>query len=96
MVIFQVHHFIRPGLVDRYLDATLENARHSLEEPGVLRFEVFQDRQDPTHFSLFEIYEDEAAQRAHFETSHFKAWRDVYFATRAREGHGNHFIALHG
>lgn len=75
MFIFQVHHFIRPEAVETYRQATLENARLTVQEPGVLRFDVFQDKEDPTHFSLLEIYKDKAAQASHLQTAHFLVWR---------------------
>ncbi len=94
MFIFQVHHYIKPEMVEAYKAATLENARKTIAEPGIVRFDVFQDAEDPTHFSLLEIYRDEAAREAHLQTGHFKAWAEVYYATRERVGNGNEFTAL--
>jgi quinol monooxygenase YgiN len=93
MIIFQVHHFIKPDHVEAYKQATLENARQTLQEPGVLRFDVLQDKEDPTHFSLFEVYVDEEARAKHLETKHFEAWCDVALDAFARRGHGHHFDA---
>lgn len=94
MFIFQVHHFIRPEAVEAYKQATLENARLTVQEPGVLRFDVFQDKEDPMHFSLLEIYRDKAAQESHLQTAHFFAWKDVYLATQAKRGYGHEFEML--
>lgn len=94
MSIFQVHHFIEADKVEAYKAATLENARHTLQEPGVLRFDVLQDKADPTHFSLFEVYRDDEARARHLETEHFKAWRDVALEAFDRRGHGYEFEAL--
>jgi len=77
MLIFQFHHYVRSGLVETYKNAILANARETLKEPGVLRFDVFQDTEDPTHFSLLEVYRDEAAREAHLETEHFQRFRDL-------------------
>ena len=55
MYIFQVHHYIKPELIEEYKAATLENAQKSILEPGVIRFDVFQDTTNPAHFSLFEV-----------------------------------------
>ncbi len=93
MFIFQVHHFIKPDHVESYLAATLENARQTIQEPGVLRFDVLQDKADPTHFSLFEVYVDENARALHLETPHFLAWKEVALAAFDRRGHGYEFIA---
>jgi autoinducer 2-degrading protein len=94
MYIFQVHHYIKPELIETYKAATLENARKTILEPGVIRFDVFQDSSDPAHFSLFEIYRDIAARDAHLETEHFKMWKDVYLQTQQRKGNGDEFNAL--
>jgi (4S)-4-hydroxy-5-phosphonooxypentane-2,3-dione isomerase len=91
MFIFQVHHYIKPDMVEAYLAATLENARLSMQEPGVLRFDVLQDQEDPAHFSLFEVYSDEDAQASHLQTWHFKAWKQVAVAAFERRGNGNQF-----
>ena len=41
MYIFQVHHYIKPDQVEVYKAATLENARQTILEPGIIRFDVF-------------------------------------------------------
>jgi quinol monooxygenase YgiN len=94
MYIFQVHHFIKPDQIDSYKAATLENARQTILEPGVLRFDVFQDAQNPAHFSLLEVYRDLAARDAHLQTEHFLKWKDVYLQTQERKGNGDEFNAL--
>ncbi|MBI5650745.1 MAG: antibiotic biosynthesis monooxygenase [Chloroflexi bacterium] len=94
MFIFQVHHYIKPDQVEAYLAATMENARLTIQEPGVIRFDVFRDKAEPTHFSLFEVYRDEQARNAHLETAHFKMWKAVYLASCERRGNGNEFDAL--
>jgi quinol monooxygenase YgiN len=94
MYIFQVHHYIKPDQIEVYKAATLENARRTILEPGILRFDMFQDTQNPAHFSLLEVYQDLAARDAHLETDHFKTWRDVYLQTQERKGNGDEFNAL--
>ncbi len=94
MYIFQVHHYIKPDQIEAYKAATLENARKTIQEPGIMRFDVFQDATNPGHFSLLEIYRDLAARNLHLETEHFKTWRDVYLRTQDHKGSGDEFIAL--
>jgi autoinducer 2-degrading protein len=48
-----------------------------VEEPGVLRFDVIQDREDPAHVVLVEVYRDEAAAADHKATAHYATWRDT-------------------
>lgn len=74
--------------------ATIENARQTILEAGILRFDVFQDTKDPTHFSLFEVYRDMAAREFHLQTAHFLAWKEVALQSFDRKGHGDEFIAL--
>jgi (4S)-4-hydroxy-5-phosphonooxypentane-2,3-dione isomerase len=71
------HVRIRPGQVEEFLAATLTNARASLGEPGVLRFDVIQDEADPAHVVLVEVYRDGDASAAHKLTPHYAAWRDA-------------------
>lgn len=56
---------------------TLDNARHSLREPGCLRFEVLQSREDPGLFTLVEQFSDANAVAAHKLTPHYLRWRDA-------------------
>ena len=60
-----------------FREATIENARNSIQEPGIARFDVVQQTDDPTRFVLVEAYRDEAATRAHKETPHYAKWRDT-------------------
>ena len=53
------------------------NARASLAEPGVLRFDIIQDQADPAHVVLVEIYRDDEASAAHKLTQHYATWRDA-------------------
>ncbi len=77
MLIVQVFVHVRPDSVDAFLAATLDNARHSVGEPGVVRFDVIQQDDDPTRFSLIEIYRDGDAPAAHKATAHYARWRDT-------------------
>ncbi len=77
MLVVHVHVRVRPERVEDFLAATLINARESLAEPGVLRFDVIQDQADPAHLVLTEVYRDEQAPAAHKLTPHYAAWRDA-------------------
>ena len=69
----QVH--VKPDGVEAFRAATLANARASLEEEGLIRFDVFQDREDETRFVLVEVYRSAEAHAAHRTTPHYQAWR---------------------
>jgi len=77
MLIVHVHVHVLPELVDAFKEATSENARHSLQEPGIARFDVVQDQEDPTRFVLVEAYRTPDAAAAHKETGHYQIWRDT-------------------
>jgi len=80
-----VHVFVHviPGQEAAFEQATLENARASLEEPGVARFDVVRQQDDPTRFVLVEVYRTPAAALAHKETAHYARWRDTVAAMMA-------------
>ena len=72
-----VHVRVKPDAVEAFRAATLANARASVREPGVARFDVMQDREDPTRFVLVEVYRTAEAPAAHKETEHYRVWRDA-------------------
>ena len=76
MLVVHVHARVRPERVEDFLAATRVNARASLAEPGILRFDVIQDQADPEHVVLVEVYRDDDAPAAHKLTPHYAAWRD--------------------
>ena len=54
----------------------LANASASVQEPGVrLRFDVFQDQDDPARFVLVEVYRSADGHATHRTTAHYAAWR---------------------
>jgi len=76
MLIVHVHIRVRPELVEPFKQATIENARNSVQEPGVARFDVVQQQDDPARFVLVEVYRTTEAAALHKETAHYQAWRD--------------------
>jgi quinol monooxygenase YgiN len=77
MLIVHVHVRVRPDDVAEFIAATRENARHSIEEPGVVRFDVVQQDDDPTRFLLIEIYRAPDDSGRHKATAHYATWRDT-------------------
>ncbi len=77
LLVVHVHVRVKPACAEAFLQATLENAEQSLREPGIARFDVVQDEQDPARFVLVEVYRDAQAPAAHKETAHYKKWRDA-------------------
>ncbi len=77
MLVVHVHVHVKPEHVAAFQAATLANARASVQEPGMARFDVVQQADDPTRFVLVEAYRTPAAPAAHKETAHYAAWRDA-------------------
>jgi (4S)-4-hydroxy-5-phosphonooxypentane-2,3-dione isomerase len=77
MLIVHVHVHVKPGLGDAFRAASVENARHSVAEPGIARFDVLEQAGDPSRFILVEVYRDAEAAAAHKQTAHYAAWRDA-------------------
>ena len=77
MLVVHVHVHVKPECVEAFKQATLANARESLKEPGVARFDVVQQQDDPSRFVLVEAYRDAVAAAAHKETKHYPVWRDA-------------------
>jgi autoinducer 2-degrading protein len=77
MLIVHVHVHVKPESVAAFAQATLENARASIQEPGIARFDVIQQLDDATRFVLIEVYRTLEAPAAHKETAHYAKWRDA-------------------
>lgn len=76
MLIVHVHVSVRREFIEAFKEATLENAQSSVKEPGIARFDVIQQADDPSRFVLVEVYRTSEAPARHKETSHYQAWRD--------------------
>ena len=76
MLVVHVHVQVKPEYIDAFRAATMENARQSVQEPGIARFDVVQQADDPTRFVLVECYRTADAPAAHKETAHYLCWRD--------------------
>ena len=77
MLVVHVHVHVKPEHVEGFKQATLANARESIKEPGIARFDCAQQQDDPARFVLVEAYRTPEAPAAHKETAHYKAWRDA-------------------
>ena len=77
LLVVHVQVRVKPEFVEAFKAATLENARNSVQEPGIARFDVVQQADDPTRFVLVEAYRTPEAPAQHKETAHYAAWRDA-------------------
>ena len=77
LLVVHVHVRVKPECVEAFKAATLENARNSVQEPGIARFDVIQQSGDPARFILVEVYRTPQAPAQHKETAHYATWRDT-------------------
>jgi len=77
MYVVHVHVHVKPECVQAFVEATLENARASVREAGIARFDVIQQHDDPARFVLVEVYRNLEASTAHKATAHYAKWRDA-------------------
>ncbi len=76
---FIVHVFVhvKPEKIEDFKAASLQNARESVQEPGVARFDVIQQKNESTRFVLLEVYRTSDDPARHKETAHYQKWRDT-------------------
>jgi quinol monooxygenase YgiN len=100
MHIVHVYISVDPQSIEAFRLATLDNARNSLQEPGVARFDFLEDVEQPGHFTLVEVYRTTADAARHKETPHYKRWADavtgMMAAPRTRTVYRNVFPADDG
>ena len=93
---FIVHVFVRvkPDRVEAFKAASLENARNSVKEPGVARFDVIQQQDDPARFVLVEVYRTPEDPARHKETAHYQTWRDTVADMMAEPRSGVKYVNI--
>jgi autoinducer 2-degrading protein len=77
MYIVHVHIRVKPEFIEAFKAASVDNAFNSLQEPGISRFDVIQQIDDPTHFELIEVYQTQEDPAKHKETTHYNQWREL-------------------
>jgi quinol monooxygenase YgiN len=77
MLVVHVHAHVKPDSIEDFKAATTENARQSVQESGIARFDVIQDSADPSRFVLVEVYRTAEAPALHKQTAHYEKWRDT-------------------
>lgn len=84
VVVTAVHVMVNAASVEAFAEATLDNHRHSVKEPGNLRFDVLRSVENPTEFLLYEVYASQADADAHKQTDHYLRWRETVAPMMAR------------
>ena len=100
MLIVHVQVHVKPEHIEAFKLATIENAGNSVKEPGIARFDVVQQADDPTRFVLVEAYRDTEATTRHKATAHYHAWAekvaDMLAEPRSRAVYANIYPADQG
>ena len=91
MLVVHVFVHVKEDQVEAFKTATLENARNSVQEPGIARFDVVQQQDDSTRFVLVEAYRDAEAPARHKETQHYHTWRETVEPMMAEPRHSIKF-----
>lgn len=77
MLVVHVFVHVKQEHLDAFRAVVIDNARNSVLEPGVARFDVVQQQDDPTRFVLVEVYRSPEANTAHKTTAHYARWRQA-------------------
>jgi (4S)-4-hydroxy-5-phosphonooxypentane-2,3-dione isomerase len=77
MLVAHIQVRVKPEFIEAFKQATLANARESVKEPGIARFDILQQQDDPSRFIFIEVYRNLEATAAHKETKHYAMWRDT-------------------
>ena len=100
MLVVHVHVHVQSDQIEAFKQASLENARNSVQEPGIARFDVIQQQDDPERFVLVEVYRTADDPARHKETAHYEKWRDtvadMMAEPRSSVKYGNVFPDEHG
>ena len=75
MFVVHINIKIKPEYIEEFKQLCVENAKNSVKEPGIKRFDVLQNFDDPTLFVLVEAYLDESGVAHHKQTTHYNKWR---------------------
>ena len=86
--------YVKEEFIQSFIEATIENHKHSVKEPGNLRFDMLQCENDPARFFLYEAYVSEESAAEHKKTMHYMKWRDTVtdWMAKPREGVAHHSI----
>ncbi len=95
MFVIHVQVHVKPPFIDAFKKACIENAKDSLKEEGIVRFDIVQEQEDPTRFLLIEIYRNREATSKHKETLHYRDWRDKVLPMMAQPRKSTFFTTIY-
>lgn len=84
MIVRLIRVSVKSDSVAAFEAATQLNHVGSLNEPGVLRFDVLRNPDQPGVYLLYEVYASQQAADAHKETTHYTEWKETVADMMAR------------
>jgi autoinducer 2-degrading protein len=90
-----VHVYVKPDKIDEFKEKIRANHEASIAEPGCLRFDVAQSKEDPTKFLLWEVYVDEAANKYHKTTPHYLAFKEQMPGLMSKDRHSDLYEGIY-
>lgn len=94
MLVNIVDIFVNENNIELFISYSLENQLASIKEPNVLRFDFNQDNSNPTHFVIYEVFENDEASISHKKSQHYQKWRDSVQEFMQEERHTTHYTML--
>lgn len=94
MLVIHVHVHVKPDFIEAFRVASMENARQSVHEPGIARFDVIQQADDRSRFVLVEVYRTPEAPALHKATAHYAVWRDTVAAMMAEPRSSTKYLTV--
>ncbi|MBE6542481.1 MAG: antibiotic biosynthesis monooxygenase [Ruminococcaceae bacterium] len=73
--IVSVH--VKEENINDFKIASTANHLGTRKEAGNVRFDVLQSKEDPTRFTLYEVFMTQEDVDFHKTTEHYKTWRDT-------------------
>jgi len=88
MIVTIISIWVKEPFIERFIEATKDNHRHSVSEPGNLRFDVLRHQKEPNRFTLYEAYRTEQDVLDHKNTEHYRRWKTTVeeWMEKPREG----------
>ncbi len=77
MIIVSVYVSVKQQMTEEFIRATKENAKNSINEPGIIRFDFIRQADSPSDFLLLEVYKNEDAISRHKQTAHYNKWKNT-------------------
>lgn len=77
MLVTHVFVHVKPECIDDFKAICADNSGNSRQEPGCVRFDVIQQKDDPQRFVLMEVYRTSEDVDNHKQTDHYHRWRET-------------------